>query len=149
MKNPFHGCGLFCHNNIACRFSSYSLIVKHWRCFSSSLGARKGYSEIMKDYEEAIAFLGEWGRFQQIMFFLLCSCIIPNGIINFSSVFLADSPRHSCLIPNVNLTQDWLNATIPNEVHLWMERERKFKDKAKVNEHKTHLHFSLLKFAGA
>ncbi|TWW75120.1 Solute carrier family 22 member 4 [Takifugu flavidus] len=57
-----------------------------------------------------------WGRFQQIMFFLLCICIIPNGIITFSSVFLADTPHHSCLIPDVNLTQDWLNSTIPKEV---------------------------------
>ncbi|XP_056910897.1 organic cation/carnitine transporter 2-like isoform X2 [Takifugu flavidus] len=71
----------------------------------------------MQDYEEATAFLGMWGRFQQIMFFLLCICIIPNGIITFSSVFLADTPHHSCLIPDVNLTQDWLNSTIPKELY--------------------------------
>lgn len=81
------------------------------------------YAEIMKDYEEATAFLGMWGRFQQIMFFLLCICIIPNGIITFSSVFLADTPHHSCLIPDVNLTQDWLNSTIPTEVHFKKKKE--------------------------
>uniref|UniRef100_A0A3Q3WJY7 Solute carrier family 22 member 5 n=1 Tax=Mola mola TaxID=94237 RepID=A0A3Q3WJY7_MOLML len=70
----------------------------------------------MKDYEDTITFLGQWGRFQQIIFFLLCASIVPNGIINFCSVFLADVPDHHCLIPDVNLTQDWLKATIPKEV---------------------------------
>nr|XP_046266416.1 solute carrier family 22 member 5-like isoform X3 [Scatophagus argus] len=67
----------------------------------------------MKNFDDSTAFLGLWGRFQQIIFFLLCGSIIPNGLTVFSVVFLADAPSHHCLIPEVNLTQDWRNATIP------------------------------------
>lgn len=74
----------------------------------------------MKDYEGTIAFLGQWGRFQAIVFFLLSASIMPNGMMTFSSVFLADTPRHHCLIPEVNLTQEWLIAIIPKEVYMFM-----------------------------
>lgn len=70
----------------------------------------------MTDYDDSTAFLGPWGRFQQIIFLLLCACIMPNGTISFCIVFLADIPDHHCLIPEVNLTQDWHNASIPKEV---------------------------------
>uniref|UniRef100_A0A8C3G3J6 Major facilitator superfamily (MFS) profile domain-containing protein n=1 Tax=Cyclopterus lumpus TaxID=8103 RepID=A0A8C3G3J6_CYCLU len=63
----------------------------------------------MQDYEDSVAFLGQWGRFQQVVFFLLCSSILPNGFGGFSVVFLTDAPRHHCLVPEVNLTQDWSN----------------------------------------
>uniref|UniRef100_A0A3Q3WJX1 Major facilitator superfamily (MFS) profile domain-containing protein n=1 Tax=Mola mola TaxID=94237 RepID=A0A3Q3WJX1_MOLML len=71
----------------------------------------------MKDYDEATAFLGQWGRFQQVVFFLLCLSIVPDGFV-FSVVFLTDTPKHHCLVPEVNLTQDWLDAIIPVEVEL-------------------------------
>lgn len=74
----------------------------------------------MTEYEDAIAFLGQWGRFQAITFFLLCASIVPNGMMTFSSVFLADIPHHHCLIPEVNLTQDWISAIIPKEVHVFI-----------------------------
>ncbi|XP_068456278.1 organic cation/carnitine transporter 2-like [Clinocottus analis] len=70
----------------------------------------------MKDYEDAVAFLGQWGRFQQVVFFLLCASILPNGFGAFSVVFLTDAPRHHCLVPDVNLTEDWRDAIIPIEV---------------------------------
>lgn len=70
----------------------------------------------MKDYDDTTAFLGQWGRFQQIVFFLLCVTNVPNGMFTFCIVFLADVPDHHCLVPEVNLTQDWYNATIPKEV---------------------------------
>ncbi|KAJ4930067.1 hypothetical protein JOQ06_019081 [Pogonophryne albipinna] len=70
----------------------------------------------MKDYDESTAFLGQWGRFQQVVFFLLCASIVPNGFGVFSVVFLTDIPRHHCLIPEENLTQDWRDAIIPIEV---------------------------------
>ncbi|XP_034062373.1 solute carrier family 22 member 5-like [Gymnodraco acuticeps] len=73
----------------------------------------------MKDYDESTAFLGQWGRFQQVVFFLLCASIVPNGVGVFSVVFLTDIPRHHCLIPEENLTQDWRDAIIPIEV--WEE----------------------------
>ncbi|XP_044078870.1 solute carrier family 22 member 5-like isoform X2 [Siniperca chuatsi] len=70
----------------------------------------------MKNYDDATAFLGPWGRFQQIVFFLLCASIFPNGLGAFSLVFVTDIPSHHCLVPEINLTQDWRTAIIPIEV---------------------------------
>ncbi|XP_032067207.1 solute carrier family 22 member 5-like isoform X1 [Thamnophis elegans] len=68
----------------------------------------------MFNYEEATAFLGEWGPFQRLIFFLLSASIIPNGYTGLSAVFLAATPEHWCRIPaNVNLSSAWLNASIP------------------------------------
>uniref|UniRef100_A0A3P8W0D4 Major facilitator superfamily (MFS) profile domain-containing protein n=1 Tax=Cynoglossus semilaevis TaxID=244447 RepID=A0A3P8W0D4_CYNSE len=70
----------------------------------------------MKHYAETVAFLGQWGRFQQVVFFLLCASIVANGFGAFTLVFLTDTPRHHCRVPDVNLTEDWRNFTIPFEV---------------------------------
>nr|XP_019952639.1 PREDICTED: solute carrier family 22 member 4-like [Paralichthys olivaceus] len=70
----------------------------------------------MRDYDESIAFLGQWGRFQLVVFFLLCSTIVPNGFGAFTLVFLTDVPSHHCLVPDDNLTEDWRKAAIPVEV---------------------------------
>ncbi|XP_029303672.1 solute carrier family 22 member 5-like [Cottoperca gobio] len=69
----------------------------------------------MKDYSNTIAFLGQWGRFQQVVFFLLCASIVPNGFGAFSLVFLTDIPSHHCVIPD-NLTEDWRKTIIPIKV---------------------------------
>uniref|UniRef100_A0A668AY80 Major facilitator superfamily (MFS) profile domain-containing protein n=1 Tax=Myripristis murdjan TaxID=586833 RepID=A0A668AY80_9TELE len=65
----------------------------------------------MKDYDETTAFLGQWGCFQQMVFFLLCATGIPNGFSGLSVVFLADIPPHHCLVPEANLTQEDVNLT--------------------------------------
>ncbi|XP_051256242.1 solute carrier family 22 member 5-like [Dicentrarchus labrax] len=70
----------------------------------------------MYNYDETTAFLGHWGLFQQIVFFLLCASTIPNGSGVLSIVFVADIPSHHCMIPEVNVTQDWLNVIIPIKV---------------------------------
>ncbi|KAK5858885.1 hypothetical protein PBY51_002995 [Eleginops maclovinus] len=71
----------------------------------------------MTDYEVATAFLGEWGLFQQHVFFLLCLTFIPNGFTGMSIVFVADTPPHRCVIPaNLNLTAAWRNRSIPLEL---------------------------------
>ncbi|TKS83082.1 Solute carrier family 22 member 5 High-affinity sodium-dependent carnitine cotransporter [Collichthys lucidus] len=70
----------------------------------------------MNTYDETTAFLGHWGRFQQIVFFLLCASTIPNGSGVLSIIFVAAIPSHHCLVPEVNLTQDWLNVIIPIKV---------------------------------
>ncbi|XP_074528466.1 organic cation/carnitine transporter 2-like [Halichoeres trimaculatus] len=77
----------------------------------------------MQDYDETVAFLGQWGRFQQVVFFVLVASIIPNGFGAFSVVFFADIPTHHCLIPDVNLTEDWLNVIIPVEVIYGEEKQ--------------------------
>ncbi|XP_062309223.1 organic cation/carnitine transporter 2-like isoform X1 [Osmerus eperlanus] len=70
----------------------------------------------MTDYEESIAFLGQWGPFQQTVFFLLCSSAIPNGFTGMSIVFIGDTPPHRCLIPaGSNISAEWRNHSIPWE----------------------------------
>uniref|UniRef100_A0A3B3ZXA3 Major facilitator superfamily (MFS) profile domain-containing protein n=1 Tax=Periophthalmus magnuspinnatus TaxID=409849 RepID=A0A3B3ZXA3_9GOBI len=61
----------------------------------------------MKDYEESIAFLGQWGCFQFVIFFVLCASIMPNGFGAFTLVFLTDVPPHHCTVPEANLTEEW------------------------------------------
>ncbi|XP_058134328.1 solute carrier family 22 member 4 [Dasypus novemcinctus] len=68
----------------------------------------------MRDYDEAIAFLGEWGPFQRLIFFLLSASIIPNGFNGMSAVFLAGTPEHRCRVPDAaNLSSAWRNHSIP------------------------------------
>uniref|UniRef100_A0A8C2M534 Solute carrier family 22 (organic cation transporter), member 5 n=1 Tax=Cricetulus griseus TaxID=10029 RepID=A0A8C2M534_CRIGR len=70
----------------------------------------------MRDYDEVTAFLGEWGPFQRLIFFLLSASIIPNGFNGMSIVFLAGTPEHRCLVPDtVNLSSAWRNHSIPLE----------------------------------
>ena len=70
----------------------------------------------MRDYDEVTAFLGEWGPFQRLIFFLLSASIIPNGFNGMSIVFLAGTPEHRCLVPHtVNLSSAWRNHSIPLE----------------------------------
>ncbi|XP_068456839.1 organic cation/carnitine transporter 2-like [Clinocottus analis] len=70
----------------------------------------------MKDYAQSVAFLGQWGCFQQVVFFLLCATIVPNGFGAFTLVFLTDVPGHRCVVPDYNLTEDWRNTVIPVQV---------------------------------
>ncbi|XP_068591088.1 organic cation/carnitine transporter 2-like [Cebidichthys violaceus] len=70
----------------------------------------------MMDYEDSVAFLGQWGRFQQVVFFLLCASIVPNGFGAFTLVFLTDAPNHHCVVPDFNLSEDWHKTLIPIEV---------------------------------
>lgn len=68
----------------------------------------------MRDYDEVTAFLGEWGPFQRLIFFLLSASIIPNGFNGMSVVFLAGTPEHHCRVPDTaNLSSAWRNHSIP------------------------------------
>ncbi|XP_054907316.1 organic cation/carnitine transporter 2-like isoform X2 [Poeciliopsis prolifica] len=68
------------------------------------------------DYEAATSFLGEWGRFHQRAFLLLCLSFVPNGLTALSVVFLADTPDHRCALPaHLNLSAAWRNSSIPLE----------------------------------
>ncbi|KAM5300751.1 organic cation/carnitine transporter 2 isoform 2-T2 [Glossophaga mutica] len=68
----------------------------------------------MRDYDEVTAFLGEWGPFQRLIFFLLSASIIPNGFNGLSSVFLAGTPEHRCRVPDsANLSSAWRNHSVP------------------------------------
>ncbi|XP_045748306.1 solute carrier family 22 member 4 isoform X2 [Mirounga angustirostris] len=68
----------------------------------------------MRDYDEVTTFLGEWGPFQRLIFFLLSASIIPNGFNGMSVVFLAATPEHRCRVPDTaNLSGAWRNHSIP------------------------------------
>ncbi|XP_032693470.1 solute carrier family 22 member 4 isoform X1 [Lontra canadensis] len=68
----------------------------------------------MRDYDEVTTFLGEWGPFQRLIFFLLSASIIPNGFNGMSVVFLAAAPEHRCRVPDTaNLSRAWRNHSIP------------------------------------
>ncbi|XP_068428788.1 solute carrier family 22 member 4-like isoform X2 [Clinocottus analis] len=68
----------------------------------------------MQDYEASLSFLGTWGPFQKRVSFLLCLTIIPCGYNLLSVIFLLATPPHHCSIPHHNnLTQDWVQASIP------------------------------------
>ncbi|XP_044803801.1 solute carrier family 22 member 5 isoform X2 [Bubalus bubalis] len=68
----------------------------------------------MQDYDEVTAFLGEWGPFQRLIFFLLSASIIPNGFNGMSVVFLAGTPEHRCRVPDTaNLSSAWRNHSVP------------------------------------
>ncbi|XP_066134498.1 organic cation/carnitine transporter 2 isoform X3 [Saccopteryx bilineata] len=68
----------------------------------------------MRDYDEVTAFLGEWGPFQRLIFFLLSASIIPNGFNGLSAVFLAGTPEHRCRVPDTaNLSSAWRNHSVP------------------------------------
>ncbi|XP_060492173.1 organic cation/carnitine transporter 2 isoform X2 [Panthera onca] len=68
----------------------------------------------MRDYDEVTAFLGEWGPFQRLIFFLLSASIIPNGFNGMSVVFLTPTPEHRCRVPDTaNLSSAWRNHSIP------------------------------------
>ncbi|XP_042307072.1 solute carrier family 22 member 5-like [Sceloporus undulatus] len=70
----------------------------------------------MGDYDSWTSFLGEWGRFQRLVFFLLSASIVPNGFNGMSAVFLAGVPEHRCRVPEgANLSAAWREASIPEE----------------------------------
>ncbi|XP_078405830.1 organic cation/carnitine transporter 2-like [Cetorhinus maximus] len=70
----------------------------------------------MRDYDEITAFLGEWGPYQKVIFFLLSLSVFPNGFCGISMVFVVDVLEHRCSIPgNLNLSEAWMNRTIPLE----------------------------------
>uniref|UniRef100_A0A3P9D3Q1 Solute carrier family 22 member 4 n=1 Tax=Maylandia zebra TaxID=106582 RepID=A0A3P9D3Q1_9CICH len=71
----------------------------------------------MRDYEGSIAFLGIWGWYQVKVIFFLCTLSFPAGYNILSVIFLLAIPPHQCYIPaHSNLSQDWIQASIPIQV---------------------------------
>ncbi|KAI4805781.1 hypothetical protein KUCAC02_010378 [Chaenocephalus aceratus] len=73
----------------------------------------------MQDYEESVSFLGTWGPFQKRVFLLICLTSIPGGYNLLSVIFLLAKPSHHCHIPaQSNLSQDWIQASIPLQLDI-------------------------------
>ncbi|KAL6437757.1 hypothetical protein ACFW04_004254 [Cataglyphis niger] len=58
------------------------------------------------DFDEVLVHVGEKGRYQNIMYYLLCiPATLPAVFLAFSQVFVSASPEHWCRIPELeNLT---------------------------------------------
>eukprot|EP00066_Takifugu_rubripes_P006334 XP_003971054.1 PREDICTED: solute carrier family 22 member 5-like [Takifugu rubripes] len=67
----------------------------------------------MGDYDEDTAFLGQTGPYYWTTFFLLNMVFVSTGFNGLYIVFVGATPKHHCLIPDVNLTEEWRNAIIP------------------------------------
>lgn len=67
----------------------------------------------MGDYDEDTAFLGQTGPYFWTTFFLLNSVFVSTGFNGLYIVFVGAAPKHHCLVPDVNLTDEWRGAVIP------------------------------------
>ncbi|XP_052392412.1 solute carrier family 22 member 5 [Carassius gibelio] len=70
----------------------------------------------MANYDEDTAFLGQKGPFFIILFFLLNAIYISTGLHGLYIVFVGASPSHHCRIADGNLSEEWMKASIPNEM---------------------------------
>ncbi|XP_011637408.1 organic cation transporter 1-like [Pogonomyrmex barbatus] len=63
------------------------------------------------DFDEVLVHVGEKGRYQNIMYYLLCiPATLPAAFLAFSQVFVSASPEHWCRIPELeNLTSDLMS----------------------------------------
>lgn len=50
-------------------------------------------------YDDVIPFLGEFGKYQRRIYFLLCLPAIPCAFHKLAGVFLLAAPNHRCLLP--------------------------------------------------
>uniref|UniRef100_A0A3B4G7U1 Solute carrier family 22 member 5-like n=1 Tax=Pundamilia nyererei TaxID=303518 RepID=A0A3B4G7U1_9CICH len=60
----------------------------------------------MGDYDDDTAFLGQSGPYFWTTFFLLNVVFVSTGFNGLYIVFVGAAPKHHCLIPDVNLTED-------------------------------------------
>jgi len=50
-------------------------------------------------YDDVIPYLGEFGKYQRRIYFLLCLTAIPCAFHKLAGVFLLATPHHRCLLP--------------------------------------------------
>lgn len=67
----------------------------------------------MGDYDEDTAFLGQTGPYFWATFFLLNTVFVYTGFNGLYIVFVGATPKHHCLVPEVNLTEEWRRAIVP------------------------------------
>ncbi|KAJ9586840.1 hypothetical protein L9F63_019559 [Diploptera punctata] len=55
------------------------------------------------DFDEVLEHVGERGKYQQIMYYLLCiPATIPAAFLAFRKVFVSASPEHWCRVPSLD-----------------------------------------------
>lgn len=70
-------------------------------------------------YEDLFAYIGDFGRYQKRIYFLLCLTAIPCGFHKLAGVFLMARPDYRCQLPNelnnatYNLSDDKLRMSYP------------------------------------
>ncbi|XP_029029781.1 solute carrier family 22 member 4 isoform X2 [Betta splendens] len=68
----------------------------------------------MGDYDADTAFLGQTGPYFWTTFFLLNTVFVSTGFNGLYMVFVGAAPKHHCLVPDANLTEEWRRAVIPS-----------------------------------
>lgn len=54
------------------------------------------------DLDDLLPQVGEFGRYQKLLLWLVClPACIPCGFCAFNQLFMADVPKHWCLIPDL------------------------------------------------
>ncbi|XP_018356302.1 PREDICTED: carcinine transporter-like isoform X3 [Trachymyrmex septentrionalis] len=62
------------------------------------------------DFDEVLLHVGEKGRYQNIMYYLLCiPATLPAAFLAFSQVFVSASPEHWCRIPELDNMTDLMS----------------------------------------
>lgn len=52
------------------------------------------------DFDDVLSHIGERGRYQHVMYYLLCiPATIPAAFLAFSQVFVSAAPEHWCKVP--------------------------------------------------
>ncbi|XP_076239477.1 organic cation transporter 1 [Calliopsis andreniformis] len=61
------------------------------------------------DFDEVLVHVGEKGKYQNIMYYLLCiPATLPAAFLAFSQVFVSASPDHWCKVPELENMTDFL-----------------------------------------
>ncbi|XP_031617950.1 organic cation transporter protein [Contarinia nasturtii] len=63
-------------------------------------------------YEDLFKYIGDFGRYQKRIYFLLCLTAIPCGFHKLANVFLMAKPDHRCQLPFESINA---NYSLPNE----------------------------------
>ncbi|XP_071112698.1 organic cation transporter protein-like [Haliotis cracherodii] len=94
----------------------------------------------MANFDDILRHLGEFGRYQKWVYFLLCLPAIPHGVRMMINVYLLNVPDHRCAIPGYNndtyAVQSKYHAELINKTIPFVKRD------GKLQYDPCHLYFS-------
>ncbi|XP_037785956.1 carcinine transporter-like [Penaeus monodon] len=74
-----------------------------------------GQSEKSMDFDDLLPHVGEFGRYQRLLIFLIClPACIPCGFHAFNQLFMSPFPPHWCRIPELEEAGDFTQEEIRN-----------------------------------